>query len=337
MAEGSQVVKGRATRWHAGLALAVLPIMGGCASFGSNIAGSFSCPAPDGICAPSSAIDDRALALITAEAPDAVPSPAGPYRDPDMGAGKAARTAVASPRRMPVSIGEAGRTREKVLRIVFQPYIDERGRLHEASAVHAVVAQGEWQQQAIADASGLSSRNERAAAYAGETLADAVDRAETERLSPAEGLPDPAAVAAARARATADPVASIKSDVAARLSPRPDARARRKVAATPAQPVSAAAPSAEPTAPPAAAPAPSARAVPSVPQAAAVPGAPAKTTAGAEAAARVKADSRYQTVASQAQDGARAAATGAQAPDLRPVLKPTVNSAPFPGAVAEEN
>jgi hypothetical protein len=59
--------------------------------------------------------------------------------------------------------------------------------------------------------------------------------------SPAEGLPDPAAVAAARARATADPVASIKSDVAARLSPRPDARARRKVAATPAQPVSAAA------------------------------------------------------------------------------------------------
>jgi conjugal transfer pilus assembly protein TraV len=187
MAEGSQVVKGRATRWHAGLALAVLPIMGGCASFGSNIAGSFSCPAPDGICAPSSSIDDRALVLITAEAPDAVPSPAGPYRDPDMGAGKAARTAVASPRRMPVSIGEAGRTREKVLRIVFQPYIDERGRLHEASAVHAVVAQGEWQQQAIADASGLSSRNERAATYAGETLADAVDRAETERLSPAEG------------------------------------------------------------------------------------------------------------------------------------------------------
>ena len=208
-------MKGRATRWHAGLALAVLPVMGGCASFGSNIAGSFSCPAPDGICAPSSSIDDRALALITAEAPDAVPSPEGPYRDPDMGAGKAPRTAVASPRRMPVSIGEAGRTREKVLRIVFQPYIDERGRLHETSAVHAVVAQGEWQQQAIADASGLSSRNERAAAYAGETLADAVDRAETERLSPAEGLPDPAAVAAARARATADPVASIKSDVAA--------------------------------------------------------------------------------------------------------------------------
>jgi conjugal transfer pilus assembly protein TraV len=101
-----------------------------------------------------------------------------------MGAGKAARTAVASPRRVPVSIGEAGRTREKVLRIVFQPYIDERGRLHEASAVHAVVAQGEWQQQAIADASGLSSRNDRAAAYAGETLADAVDRAETERSPP---------------------------------------------------------------------------------------------------------------------------------------------------------
>jgi conjugal transfer pilus assembly protein TraV len=337
MAEGSQVVKGRATHWHAGLALAVLPLMGGCASFGSNIAGSFSCPAPDGICAPSSSIDDRALALITAEAPDAVPSPAGPYRDPDMGAGKGARTAVASPRRMPVSIGEAGRTREKVLRIVFQPYIDERGRLHEASAVHAVVAQGEWQQQAIAEASGLSSRNERAAAYAGETLADAVDHAETERLSSAEGLPDPAAVVAARARMTADPVASIKSDVAARLTPRPDARARRKVAATPAQPGSAPVSPAEPTAPPAAAPAPPARAVPSVPQAAAVPGAPAKTTAGAEAAARVKADSRYQAVASQAQDGARAAATGAQAPDLRPVLKPTVSSAPFPGAVAEEN
>jgi hypothetical protein len=33
---------------------------------GGNVKGSFACQAPDGICAPSSTIDDRALAMVAA-------------------------------------------------------------------------------------------------------------------------------------------------------------------------------------------------------------------------------------------------------------------------------
>src|SRR3546814_8168100 len=57
---------------------------------------------------------------------------------------------------------------------MFQPYIDERGRLHEASAVRAVVANGEWQQalgQAVVPSARLSYGS-----GSPETLADAVDR-----------------------------------------------------------------------------------------------------------------------------------------------------------------
>src|SRR3546814_18981385 len=57
---------------------------------------------------------------------------------------------------------------------MFQPYIDERGRLHEASAVRAVVANGEWQQalgQAVVPSARLSYGS-----GSPETLADAYDR-----------------------------------------------------------------------------------------------------------------------------------------------------------------
>ena len=38
--------------------------LGGCTTLGTNVAGSFRCSAPDGVCAPSSVIDDSALARI---------------------------------------------------------------------------------------------------------------------------------------------------------------------------------------------------------------------------------------------------------------------------------
>ncbi|MEL0254290.1 MAG: conjugal transfer protein, partial [Novosphingobium sp.] len=41
-----------------------LAALSGCTTFGGNVKGNFSCSAPDGICAPSSSIDDRALAMI---------------------------------------------------------------------------------------------------------------------------------------------------------------------------------------------------------------------------------------------------------------------------------
>lgn len=52
--------------------------LAGCSTMGTNVSGSFTCNAPDGICAPSTVIDDRALAMIAGEQSDLYP--AGPYR-----------------------------------------------------------------------------------------------------------------------------------------------------------------------------------------------------------------------------------------------------------------
>src|SRR3546814_17980750 len=81
----------------------------------------------------------RSLAIITADAAEgvALPAYAAPRSTRDRSRlGSSRRTAATVP-------ADPARTREKVLRIVFQPYIDERGRLHEKSAIHAVVASGE--------------------------------------------------------------------------------------------------------------------------------------------------------------------------------------------------
>lgn len=44
---------------------ACLISLGGCASMGGNIKGNFICRAPDGICSPTSNIDDQAIAAMT--------------------------------------------------------------------------------------------------------------------------------------------------------------------------------------------------------------------------------------------------------------------------------
>ena len=192
---------------------AVSGVLSGCASLGGNISGSFSCDAPDGICAPSAVIDDRALAMITGDAgTGGATVPAGPYREAPE-ARPAYRTAAAV---------APARTRERVLRIVFQPYIDEQGRLHEKSAVHAVVERTDWQPQALGEAAAAPTTQAASVMprLEAETLADAVDRVELARAAaPAPNLspPDPAKVAAARERGR-DPVAAIKADVAARLT-----------------------------------------------------------------------------------------------------------------------
>lgn len=297
----------------AGVAIAGLS---GCASLGGNIKGSFSCKAPDGVCAPSSSIDDRALAMITGDE-GARATPAGPYLEERRQGDRPTRTAVSATRRTPIQAADAARTQEKVLRIVFQPYIDERGRLHEASAVHAVVAQGEWQQQAIAGAAAIPPANMQASLPPSESLAEAVEQAGNEGLAAIDpDLPDPAVVAAARARA-ADPVAAIKADVAAPLAPKPNAAAgaQRGGKATQGRPSD-----------------------PKAGAQSAIQATPAqKTTAASEAAARVKADERYVAASRQAQDGAHQATSQASLPDLKPVLKPTVTTVDFPGTVLEDN
>lgn len=191
-----------------------LLLLGSCASLGGNVRGSFSCSAPDGVCAPSGTIDDRALALIAGggEGGDFIPAAS----EPRLGEPHIVRVARAQPARP--APGDLSRTRERVLRIVFQPYIDDRGRLHEATAVHAVVANGDWQQvvapmQANTPASG--------GIIGIVSLAEAVERADPPQAVGAPrtaDLPSPDAIAAARAR-KADPIGAIKADVSDRLPP----------------------------------------------------------------------------------------------------------------------
>lgn len=58
-------------------AIAVPALVAGCVSLGGNVKGNFVCRAPDGICAPTSKIDDQALAVMNAPAaPDALPATA---------------------------------------------------------------------------------------------------------------------------------------------------------------------------------------------------------------------------------------------------------------------
>lgn len=181
-------------------------LLASCASLGGNVSGSFSCAAPDGTCAPSATIDDRALAAI-----------GGPEEEGDFVRASGSPASIGSgddrfARSRPVrpAPGDTARTRERVLRIVFQPYIDEHGRLHEATAVHAVVASGDWQRRfASTPANALAP----SAITGSISLADAVERADPSRISRALAtgdLPAPEAIAAARAR-KADPRTAIRA------------------------------------------------------------------------------------------------------------------------------
>lgn len=198
---------------HVCLAVALTSgtMMTGCTTMGGNIKGNFTCVAPDGICAPSSTIDDRALAMIAGEDGDRMITPAGPYSAPQS-AGRGFDTAAAAP----------ARSQERVLRIVFPAQIDGAGRLHEQTAVHAVVERGEWQ-RALASNAVATTPAQVQAATGGDTLLAAVDRADPPFMEDsATGDPDmPSAAAVAAARVHADPVGDIKDQVARRLSKAP--------------------------------------------------------------------------------------------------------------------
>lgn len=204
-------------RWSLLTALAVLT---GCVSFGGNVRGRFSCLAPDGVCAPSSTIDDRALAMISGDAGAGL---ADTRKASSIRSTVAAQQPTARPApSRPVTHGgtDASRTQERVLRIVFLPYVDDRGWLHDESVLYTVVAGSQWQGQSLALA--------RSADRAGEvpvSIADAVEKADGpagDSMANMQPPPDPAAIAAARARQL-NPIADIKRDVAAKLAKPPSA------------------------------------------------------------------------------------------------------------------
>lgn len=298
--------------------------LSGCASLGGNVKGDFTCKAPDGICAPSSMIDDRALAMISGEDGDRLIQPAGPYAEPPT-EGRGYQN-VAAP----------ARTRERVLRIVFPAQIDAAGRLHEQSAVHAVVEQGEWS-QALAGNAVASTPDQVAAATGGDTLLAAVERAEPPTIAYVDpDLPSDAAVAAARidgagqGAAVPDPIGDIKDQVARKLTaprraPSKQSAASRSApaASTPptkqlAKPVAQApALAITPTSPAPTAPVTvAARPMISVPEHA--------TAAGIAAVAAVSANPAIRTGLARAEPEARAAAK-----DANPL--PIIGASSFPG------
>lgn len=133
---------------HGGAAFTLIAAaaISGCTTLGGNVKGSFACRAPDGMCAPTSKIDDQALAMIGGGDADAMPATViNPYERPD-------------PRFVPTAGASPSRSNERVLRIVFPAHVDRLGRFREASAIHAVVERGSWVTPAQSACAAIPSR-----------------------------------------------------------------------------------------------------------------------------------------------------------------------------------
>ena len=320
--------------------LSLATALTGCMTIGGTVKGNFACKAPEGVCAPSSTIDDRALAMIvdaSGTTGDRPIAPAGPYTAPRPVEPGFQKTAL-----------NTTRSGDRVLRIVFPAQIDGAGRLHEQTAVHAVVEQGDWRQASAEDLV-ATSREQVASVTGGETLLAAVVRGDPPitddpvELDP--NAPSPAAVAAARAkgsterRASADPIGDIKDQVARRVTARPQrlsynqATRSPPVAARPANtPATALVTTPANTATkPTAAPTTTALTTPSAPIARSVAPAGAgtivpahATAAGRAAITAVNANGQVAANLARAEPEARFAAKSA---DPLPVL----HAAPLPG------
>ena len=164
----------------AGAVLAATASLGACTSLGGNIQGNFSCRAPDGICAPTSTIDDAALALIGGG--ESV-IPAGPYSAPS----------TETPRLIRTAANEPVRSGEKVLRIVFPSHIDRAGRFRETTAIHAVVERAVW---TTASASPVPRMSAVTLPEPSQQFADSTIRSlgELASAAPEVRFPDPVAV-----------------------------------------------------------------------------------------------------------------------------------------------
>lgn len=107
-----------------------------CTSLGGNVKGDFLCRAPGGSCAPSTVIDDQALAQIG----EARPLPASQTSPWNM------------PRQPAPQIAQAGNgmasVPPRVTQVVFPAFVDSNGYLHEARKVKMVSQAGGWVQMA---------------------------------------------------------------------------------------------------------------------------------------------------------------------------------------------
>lgn len=113
------------------IALAALAAaLGGCTTFGTNINDSFRCDAPDGVCAPSTIIDDNALARIEETSSTDLLNSAGPYRMDD-GIDTPVHTIAAA---NAPAVSRPAPSYE--LSVVFPAYTDASGTSHARRVVH---------------------------------------------------------------------------------------------------------------------------------------------------------------------------------------------------------
>lgn len=111
--------------------LATLPLLAACSTLGGNVGGDFACRAPEGTCAPTSAIDAAAIDAASSGPLTSVAGAGGIVR----GSGR----------------NFAAEASERTLRIVIAARRDEAGRVHEARVVQVTLpepASGDWRQPA---------------------------------------------------------------------------------------------------------------------------------------------------------------------------------------------
>jgi conjugal transfer pilus assembly protein TraV len=210
-------------KWAVGAA--ALTALAGCATFGGNVKGNFRCEAPGGMCAPTSKIDDQALALISGDQGQGVDrhTPAAGFKGLSASASTSA-LAPHSPRALkiilPARQDRFGRWREPT--IVYAE-LDEEGPVlltggdrpsaSPAKLSLADLAAGAPELPTLADAAPPQS----ARPSSREEIADAVKQ----RLQAGKGAPSPAT-----SQPADKPVAAASPSVSAPSFPASDAAAR---------------------------------------------------------------------------------------------------------------
>ncbi len=202
--------------------------------WGGNIKGSFACSAPGGTCAPSTVIDDQALAVIQNARPmtSGTNFPAEPsFQASARSSAQSARLVPAGSGRIAAADGGMVHRERRVLKVVFPSYVDGAGNFHEPRVVHTIADAGGWMQLTAGGQGAVERASMQGMAPGTASPALSASTADVPgEPAPSAGqhngmLPDPKVVAEARAkgaaRAAASPLDAIKADVEARLGATP--------------------------------------------------------------------------------------------------------------------
>lgn len=205
--------------------------LSGCTTFGTNVNSKFRCGTAESVCAPSMVIDDGALARIEETSSGDLLNPAGPFRMDD---------GIDTPVREPVLASQTMMARAAPsyqLSVVFPGYTDSAGSLHERRVVRtqaALPGRGDALETMAqrgnkpARSQGLLAAAESAPPYL--AIAPGLIDAVSPAIPDGDAPPSPQRTAAA----TANPIAEIEAEVAARLSQQRSPR--REAASFPATP-----------------------------------------------------------------------------------------------------